>query len=1410
MPHSSHTFRATQVRSSFASLRLTMRFLQKPTLICLCVISGIGLAEQPSSPPLPQLDGLILHLDAAQAAASQEPGPIKNWQNLANTEFQFSQGSLEHQPKLVAIANNHVVRFADSHLRSIGNQITTNSLTLFAVLAAHSNDGDYRGWLSSNAPDQRDYESGFNLDLGPAPSRKVDAINVEGIGFGGYRNLLKDHFEFGTLHQVTMRVNAAAKAASLRVDRKQTGQRPYNPSAISLQEMTLGARFLTQGPGPQKVYGESNCDLAEILIYQRSLSNTEIEAVENYLEVKHAKLAEALPDSLPSREDSIELVKIENPPAIQMLVPGFEIRELPVQLTNVNNVRFRNDGTLVTLGYNGDVHLLSDSDGDGLEDQVKPFWKNKGSLRGPIGMIVTPKNYPRGEGIFTSSKGKVSLIVDTDGDNQADEEIVVATGWEEIPQNVDATGIAMDADGALYFGLGTANYANAYLIDDEGVAHYNLDSDRGTVQRISPDFKTRETICTGIRFPIAFAFNQHGDLFCAEQEGATWLPNGNPFDELLQIIPNRHYGFPPRHPRHNPTVIDEPSVFDYAPQHQSTCGMVFNGNGESSAMFGPAWWSGNAIVCGESRGKIWRTQLSKTDAGYVASNQLVACLQMLTVDACVAPNGDLVVACHSGPPDWGTGPTGIGKLYRIHMSTPNAARPRNAWANSPREIQIAFDSPLDPLLLQGITERITIQHGEFVRAGDAFENLVPPYSVVKRQLATPRKKLAVRGVALSADRRSLLLQTDPMRSTSHYSITIPFGSSNHNHLEDWDSSAPSGSDLANSDRDSHRLVTGNPIPQIPVMEVDLTLDGVEASFTREPGNQTDKTNWKGWLPHFNWQVCDEFTRSSVEHDELRALLASGGELTLTSRLDLEDMLRPKVQPGSTLDYEWPAETVTLIAASSQSFSLETNEHRVQASRVKSGMFEASLEITATNAASVPLTMRLIISAEHPADWTLTATTNEDARRRALPLRRFRLPWTSDEQTELTEPTQIAEIEGGNWGKGRQLFHSEAASCFKCHAINGGGPNIGPDLANLIHRDYASVLRDIQNPSFAINPDYLGNSVLLTDGRVLTGTLQTLDGKLFVGEATGELTALNESEIVTIKPAEVSVMPKGIEEKLTPDQMRDLMTFLLTQPPHMPLDSPLDAPPVRTQAEVAKVLSGSKPLPTKRDELTIVLVAGKKDHGPGEHDYPAWQIQWGQLLAAADAVEVDAAWGFPNDDQLARADVLVFFQKGDWNDDRQAKMDQFFDRGGGAVYIHWAVNGNDRVDDFSERIGLASRGGSIAYRHGPLALNVHNTDHPIMRNIEPFQLYDESYWRLTGNPQNITLFASSVEEGVSRPQIWSYDRSAGRVFVSIPGHYNWTFDDPIFRTIMLRGLAWSADQPIDRFNELVRLGARTSK
>ena len=215
----------------------------------------------------------------------------------------------------------------------------------------------------------------------------------------------------------------------------------------------------------------------------------------------------------------------------------------------------------------------------------------------------------------------MSLIVDTDGDDKADKEIIVATGWKEITQSVDAIGVTLDKDGNLYFGLGTANYANPYLVDKDGRGHYDVKSERGTILKVSPDFSKREIIATGVRFTIGLAFNHYGDLFATDQEGATWLANGNPFDELLHIQKGRHYGFPPRHPKYLPHVIDEPSVFDYGPQHQSTCGLAFDEPVNKGPIFGPAWWQDDALIAGYSRGKIYRTQLAKTPAGYVGAHR---------------------------------------------------------------------------------------------------------------------------------------------------------------------------------------------------------------------------------------------------------------------------------------------------------------------------------------------------------------------------------------------------------------------------------------------------------------------------------------------------------------------------------------------------------------------------------------------------------------------------------------------------------------------------------------------------------------------------------------------------------------------------------------------------------------------
>src|SRR5207302_8762054 len=129
-----------------------------------------------------------------------------------------------------------------------------------------------------------------------------------------------------------------------------------------------------------------------------------------------------------------------------------------------------------------------------------------------------------------------------------------------------------------------------------------------------------------------------------------------------------------------PGVIDEPSVFDYKPQHQSTCGLTFDELVGGRPTFGPAWWAGDAIVCGYSRGKLFRTKLVKTPSGYVAQTALLAVLNRLAVDSCVSPDGALVVATHSGQPDWGTGPDGPGTLYKIAYADRDHPQPVVAWA----------------------------------------------------------------------------------------------------------------------------------------------------------------------------------------------------------------------------------------------------------------------------------------------------------------------------------------------------------------------------------------------------------------------------------------------------------------------------------------------------------------------------------------------------------------------------------------------------------------------------------------------------------------------------------------------------------------------------------------------------------
>ena len=358
----------------------------------------------------------------------------------------------------------------------------------------------------------------------------------------------------------------------------------------------------------------------------------------------------------------------------------------------------------------------------------------------------------------------------------------------------------------------------------------------------------------------------------------------------------------------------------------------------------------------------------------------------------------------------------------------------------------------------------------------------------------------MRSAQLTPDGRTLVLATDPISSAVHYALTLP----------DTKRAKPTPGEL----------------PQHPAIDVDFDLTGCGVAWHPTAGDST----WEGWLPHIDLDVSRQFTKGSAPHEALWAALEEAGELTIRGQLDLNDMLRPAIQPGSKIDYEYPPESVTVtFSTSSPNAKLQLAGEAAKLSTAN-GTSRVSFTLPPDAPKLVPFELKLT-KESGPASLAVEWTTNEDDRPRPLPLRRMLLPWAdASGKSADTRPTAPPpELAGGSWSRGYREFYGEKAMCSKCHSLFGRGGNLGPDLSNLVHRDYASVMRDISHPSFAINPDFLTYTVVLTDGRVLTGVVHTTGDTIRIGDAKGNAIEVNRADVEEMQPASVSTMPDGLPD-----------------------------------------------------------------------------------------------------------------------------------------------------------------------------------------------------------------------------------------------------------------------------------------
>src|SRR5262249_28074852 len=152
---------------------------------------------------LPEARGLLLWLDASrQAAARKAHGlpPLADGARLgvcydgSGHRRHAVQRLLPSQPRLPRRGRPAAVRFhhRPAHLPAAGPTTPVKELPLFVVAAPRSNAGLFRALVAGNETGKNDYTTGFTVDLTGEGSARLDRLNVEGRGFGGAVNLLRE------------------------------------------------------------------------------------------------------------------------------------------------------------------------------------------------------------------------------------------------------------------------------------------------------------------------------------------------------------------------------------------------------------------------------------------------------------------------------------------------------------------------------------------------------------------------------------------------------------------------------------------------------------------------------------------------------------------------------------------------------------------------------------------------------------------------------------------------------------------------------------------------------------------------------------------------------------------------------------------------------------------------------------------------------------------------------------------------------------------------------------------------------------------------------------------------------------------------------------------------------------------
>jgi putative heme-binding domain-containing protein len=140
---------------------------------------------------------------------------------------------------------------------------------------------------------------------------------------------------------------------------------------------------------------------------------------------------------------------------------------------------------------------------------------------------------------------------------------------------------------------------------------------------------------------------------------------------------------------------------------------------------------------------------------------------------------------------------------------------------------------------------------------------------------------------------------------------------------------------------------------------------------------------------------------------------------------------------------------------------------------------------------------------------------------------------------------VAALSNGDVRRGQGVFFSPKAACSSCHATGYIGGRIGPDLTKIGSiRTERDLLESIVFPSASFVRSYEPVQVVTKAGKVHNGLVrQDQPDEIVLTTGADTEVRVARDDIESVQPGTVSIMPSGLDQQLSPQELSDLITFL---------------------------------------------------------------------------------------------------------------------------------------------------------------------------------------------------------------------------------------------------------------------------